>query len=583
MQGLAGAENSSDTQSAVILQMEKKLNPSVYWRRFWKHDKYCMISSNQYWDWLTYIDDDYLTEWEVLKMKELYFWQLQEMSGQAVCHVIIGWGLTFPLMGPIVKSSAHGWYLRMPVAMTFATFLSVQASNWQRPSKTFHEIMAQPAPHGGYLRKTLKEHFPVWWYETSSQLAENGYSLPEMNEYDKATIMPHTHTKFDIINLMSSILDRLADMTASPMFSSLGLFIRIIGPIFVMTFYALLSVHVFAYYEVILTVLKKRLGVSFGLLWIGIGVCILYNIVFNHFFAMVIKPGSPTELKEIERMRKELKDRESRTEAVKTVEQNGKIKYVEDDRYEGVSKDVKKLLRYRSKTVSQLEACWAKKCSSCDFIKPIRTYHCSVCDKCIFLMDHHSPWVNNCLGLENYRYYLLFNLYLLVGLCFNLITIFAIWNHHVYRDNSAMMNFIIITDAALAMIVGGFNAWNWFMAMSGQSTVEMWATSYRGGVTKYDFYFRNIQDNLYKIFGTYNPFAILSPSFRNVPFTGIEWSFQLRDLGYNEKGEQGKTNFDEEESIIEDEVQDNSMEMTTVSHRSTAKDTLDSIDSSITL
>lgn len=56
-------------------------------------------------------------------------------------------------------------------------------------------------------------------------------------------------------------------------------------------------------------------------------------------------------------------------------------------------------------------------------------------------------------------------------------------------------------------------------------------------MTKYDFYFRSIQDNLYKIFGTYNPFAILSPSFRNVPFTGIEWSFQLRDLGYNEKGE----------------------------------------------
>jgi hypothetical protein len=64
-----------------------------------------------------------------------------------------------------------------------------------------------------------------------------------------------------------------------------------------MTFYALLSVHVYSYYEVILNVLKKRLGVGFGLLWVGIGVCILYNIIFNHFFAMVIKPGSPSELK----------------------------------------------------------------------------------------------------------------------------------------------------------------------------------------------------------------------------------------------------------------------------------------------
>ena len=89
-------------------------------------------------------------------MKELYFKQLQEMSGQAVAHIIFGFALTFPLMGPIVKSGAHTMYLRFPVAITIATFMAVQASNWQRPSKPFHELMAQPAPHGSYLRKTLK-------------------------------------------------------------------------------------------------------------------------------------------------------------------------------------------------------------------------------------------------------------------------------------------------------------------------------------------------------------------------------------------------------------------------------------------
>ena len=54
-----------------------------------------------------------------------------------------------------------------------------------------------------------------------------------------------------------------------------------------------MALHVFAYTEVILVVLKKRLGTNFGLLWIAIGVVILYNIVYNHFFAMMIKPGSP--------------------------------------------------------------------------------------------------------------------------------------------------------------------------------------------------------------------------------------------------------------------------------------------------
>jgi hypothetical protein len=72
---------------------------------------------------------------------------------------------------------------------------------------------------------------------------------------------------------------------------------RLLGPIFILSFYALFSVHIYSYFEVILCVLRKRLGVGFGLLWVGIGVCIAYNIVYNHFFAMIVKPGSPADLK----------------------------------------------------------------------------------------------------------------------------------------------------------------------------------------------------------------------------------------------------------------------------------------------
>ena len=46
----------SDSVSSMILKMEKKLNPKVYFRRFWKRDEYCSLSSNQYWDWLIYLD-----------------------------------------------------------------------------------------------------------------------------------------------------------------------------------------------------------------------------------------------------------------------------------------------------------------------------------------------------------------------------------------------------------------------------------------------------------------------------------------------------------------------------------------------
>ena len=130
-------------------------------------------------------------------MKELYFAQLQELSGQAVAHLLVGWLLSYPLMGPIFRSATQGWLFRLPLTVTIASFLSVQAANWGRPKKAFHEVMSQPAPHGSYLRRSIKEHFPVWWNEVSKELHENGYSLPEMNEYDKQVQIPRTSTHFD--------------------------------------------------------------------------------------------------------------------------------------------------------------------------------------------------------------------------------------------------------------------------------------------------------------------------------------------------------------------------------------------------
>ncbi|XP_006818309.1 uncharacterized protein LOC100368376 [Saccoglossus kowalevskii] len=47
-------------------------------------------------------------------------------------------------------------------------------------------------------------------------------------------------------------------------------------------------------------------------------------------------------------------------------------------------------------------------CHTCRIVKPLRTKHCKICNRCVMHFDHHCPYIYNCVGYYNRHWFVIF-------------------------------------------------------------------------------------------------------------------------------------------------------------------------------
>ncbi|KAI0726908.1 zf-DHHC-domain-containing protein [Fomitopsis betulina] len=119
-------------------------------------------------------------------------------------------------------------------------------------------------------------------------------------------------------------------------------------------------------------------------------------------------------------------------------------------------------------------------CRTCEEYKPPRAHHCKQCKRCTLRMDHHCPWVNNCVGHNNYAYFIRFLFYVDLACTYHL----AIISRRVYvatqtweNFESTEMIFIILNLVSCIPVlfaVGGFSLYHFYLLSTNTTTIEGW-------------------------------------------------------------------------------------------------------------
>jgi len=116
-------------------------------------------------------------------------------------------------------------------------------------------------------------------------------------------------------------------------------------------------------------------------------------------------------------------------------------------------------------------------CKWCGKFKPDRCHHCRVCRTCILKMDHHCPWIYNCVGFYNYKFFILLLFYSAIDCHLILWSMTESLTRCIYDVATPFGNmFLIFFGEFLALVLAGlvtsFLGMHLWLISRGLTTIE---------------------------------------------------------------------------------------------------------------
>jgi hypothetical protein len=115
-------------------------------------------------------------------------------------------------------------------------------------------------------------------------------------------------------------------------------------------------------------------------------------------------------------------------------------------------------------------------CKWCGKYKPDRCHHCRVCKCCILKMDHHCPWLYNCVGFFNNKFFFHFIFYCVITLWYIAACMAPTIQGIVQVEMRFLHMFLLLfgetLSCSLGLLVTTFFTFHVWLMMKAMTTIE---------------------------------------------------------------------------------------------------------------